>query len=241
MTGDQIDGTIVYTSRDDHTPPAFAKMFAALAQRHPTADLLHVVSNDIADARNKAVLQARGAWIWFIDPDMAFAPTTIERLLAHDVDVVQPLCLMRHPPHVPILFLDSADVKAPAPIGLPRLVEVQSLGAGGTLYRFGVFQHIAPPWFEGVLGREDTAFAAKLKAAGIPLYCDLGTPVGHLTPIYVWPTHLGGGEWRIRYDAMTGAVCQLPFQQGPRVRPATDEEARHVLEQAMASAQRPPR
>lgn len=203
-------GTIAYCSREDQIYPTFAACLARLAQRHPDAKIVQMVSNDIADARNKAVLQAEGDWIWFIDTDMLFAPNTIERLLAHGVDLVQVHCLKRHPPHEPIVWEDSAVDLSGAPRGRPRLIEVQSLGAGGTLYRKRVFEAIRGPWFEGILGREDTCFAEKAKAAGFQLFVDLATPVGHTTPVVVWPDYKNG-EWQVRYDAMNGQSIWMPF------------------------------
>jgi GT2 family glycosyltransferase len=169
-----------------------------------------MISNDIADARNQAVLQAEGDWVWFIDTDMLFAPSTLERLLAHHVDVVQVLCLMRHPPHEPVLWQHSALTKNRMPEGPPRLVETKSIGAGGTLYRRRVFEAMPGPWFEGVLGTEDTNFARKLCLAGFRLYTDLTTPVRHLTPMAIFPRYVNG-EWVVCYEAMNGQTAMIPY------------------------------
>ncbi len=214
-----MSGTVAYCSREDHSAPLFASFLAQLAQRHPDAKILPIITNDVASGRNHAVLQAEGDWLWFIDTDMAFAADTLDRLLAHDVDIVQVLCLMRHPPHEPVLWLHDAVEKVSAPSGFPRLVEVQSLGAGGTLYRKRVFEAMPGPWFEGILGTEDTHFAQKAKAAGFTLHVDLATPVGHTTPMIVWPEYRQG-QWNIRYDLMNGKQVQVPFPQtSPIVRP----------------------
>ena len=211
-------GTIAYCSREDQIYPGFAAALGRLLQRHPDAEVIQMVSNDIADARNAAVKQMSGEWLWFIDTDMLFAPTTVERLLAHQVDLVQVLCLKRHPPHEPILWERSEDEQQTAPSGRPRLVEVHSLGAGGTLYRRRVFDAIQYPWFEGILGKEDICFARKAKAAGFRLFVDTATPVGHTTPMVVWPEYdPRTGRWCIRYDAMNGRSCLLPTLDDARV------------------------
>jgi GT2 family glycosyltransferase len=178
-----------------------------------------MIGNDIADQRNKAVLQSEGDWIWFIDTDQIFAPETLERLLAHNVEMVQVLCLMRHPPHVPLMYEDSEFERPLAPSGTPRLVQVKSLGAGGTLYRKEVFVKIPGPWFEGVIGTEDTHFAQKARKAGFKLYVDTSTPVGHLTPMIIWPQYKAG-IWQTRYDAMNGQSVLLPPVESRIVRPA---------------------
>jgi hypothetical protein len=214
-------GTIAYCSREDQVYPGFAASLARLCQRHPDATVVQIVTNDIADGRNKAVMQAEGEWLWFIDTDMLFAPTTLERLLAHEVDVVQVLCLKRHPPHEPIVWEDSPTAMSVVPRGSPRLIEVQSLGAGGTLYRRTVFESMPGPWFEGILGVEDTNFAAKCKAKGFKLYVDMATPVGHTTPMVIWPVYDAASmAWSVRYDAMNGQNVTLPFpSQSQIVRP----------------------
>lgn len=209
-------GTIAYCSRELDGYPTFAAHLARLCQRHPDAKLVQMVGNDIADNRNKAVMAAEGDWVWFIDVDMLFAPETLDRLLAHDVDVVQVLCLKRHPPHEPILWEHSPTEPNAIPIGRPRLVEVQSLGAGGTLYRRRVFEAMKGPWFEGILGLEDTCFAQKVRTAGFKLFVDMATPVGHTTPMVVWPVY-EGGQWAIRYDAMNGQSLTLPTLAQPRI------------------------
>lgn len=205
-------GTIAYCSREDHSFPGFAVFLARLAQHHPDAEIVWAITNDIADGRNQIARDMKGDWLWFIDPDMVFAPETIERLLAHQVDAVQVLCLKRHPPHEPVLWDVTPNHVSISPVGRPRLVEVQSLGAGGTLYRRRCFEAVSDPWFEGVLGLEDTNFAQKLRAAGVPLYVDLATRVGHVTPMIVWP-HYVDGQWSIRYDSMNGKSVMVPAQR----------------------------
>ena len=208
-------GTIAYCSREDHVAPVFATCLARLLQRHPDAFLLHAIGTNIADQRNQVVRELQGDWVWFIDSDMVFAADTLTALLARNVPVVQTLCVNRHPPHEPILHTATAARRDAAPVGTPRLVEVEAVGSGGTLYRREVFATIPAPWFEGVLGTEDMTFARKLKAAGVLLYCDLAVPVGHLTPTIVWPRYEGDGTWGIRYQAMNGLAIQLPRMTPP--------------------------
>lgn len=211
-----VSGTIVYCSREDHAPPQFAACLARLAQRHPDAKILHIIGNDIADSRNSAVMQCEGDWVWFIDTDMLFAPTTLERLLDTGKDAVQVLCLMRHPPNDPLLYQHSATERDPGLSGPPRVVEVQSLGAGGTLYRKAAFEAMPGPWFEGIIGREDTSFAQKLRDKGIRLYVDMSTPVVHLTPMGVRPKYEARtGTWTVEYVATNGVGLSVPFAASP--------------------------
>lgn len=203
-----MSGTIAYCSREDQIYPIFASNLARLAQKHPEAKIVQSIGNDIAAQRNQAVLQAEGDWIWFIDTDMVFAPEIIDRLLRHEVDVVQALCLKRHPPHQPILWERDPNTEVDFPTGRPRLIEVACVGSGGTLYRRRVFEAIKGPWFEGILGVEDINFARKIVEAGFKLYTDLTTPVGHTTPMVIWPERQDE-TWGIRYDAMNGQSVHI--------------------------------
>jgi hypothetical protein len=214
-----VEGTVAYCSREDPVYPGFAACLARLAQRHPTAKIVQIMTNKIDEGRNAAVVQSEGDWLWFIDTDMLFAANTLERLLAHNVDLVQTLCLRRHPPHEPIMYEDAPDRPNTTVRGRPGLREVTSLGAGGTLYRRKVFESIPGPWFEGILGVEDTNFAQKARAAGFKMYVDTATPVGHTTPMVVWPQYQNG-QWAIRYDAMNGQQLLIPaVDTSPIVRP----------------------
>jgi hypothetical protein len=217
-------GTIVYCSREDHIPPPFAKCLAQLAQRHPDAKIEQLVGNDIADMRNKAVLMCEGDWVWFIDTDMCFDPTSLERLLAHRVDVVQGFCLKRHPPHEPLVYeLEDASrgavLQGRMPKGPAYLKEVPACGAGGTLYRRQVFETIPGPWFEGICGTEDTSFALKCRLAGFRLWVDLATPYWHLTPILVSPVPVGP-TWHVRYTFTNGLHLTFPMEPTRLVQPA---------------------
>jgi hypothetical protein len=213
----EYEGTIAYCSREREDCAQFAACLARLAQQHPTALVTHIISNDIAHARNQAVMNARGGWIWFIDTDMVFGPDTLKRLLRHNVDIVQVHVVMRHPPHETVLWEHDPVKKDGIAVGPPRLVEVQSLGAGGTLYRQRVFESMPGPWFEGILGREDTCFAQKARDAGFPLHVDLATPVGHIAPVAIWPKYHGDGTWAVKYQAVNGAEIEVPGPATPRV------------------------
>jgi len=209
-------GTIAYCSREDQIYPGFAAHLARLCQQHPDAKVLHAITNDIADGRNQCVRQMEGDWLWFIDADMLFAMNTLDRLLAHNVDLVQVLCARRHPPHQPIMWQDHAGLINATPRGVPGLTEVQSLGAGGTLYRRRVFEAIPDPWFEGVLGLEDTCLAQKARLAGFTLYVDTSTPVEHTTPMLVAWEYVNG-RWGLRYTSMNGQQLHIAVKTDSKI------------------------
>lgn len=196
-------GTIAFVSPEAHVWPAFAACLARLTQRHPRAFLIHVTGTNIAHARNMAVREMQGDWIWFIDTDMTFDPATLERLLAWGEDVVQPLVLLRHQPHYPVAYRlgeDGAIKQIILNDQTPGLLEVHAVGTGGTLFRRKALEKVPDPWFE--LGRlrpdelgEDMWLSRKLREAGVKMWCDLTTPTGHLTAHGVWPKVGETGWW----------------------------------------------
>jgi hypothetical protein len=209
-----LPGVIGVVSGDRTAYKEFA-VCLALAQRPAGCDLIWLPSTagGVAAGRNTVVrraLELHSAWVWFMDDDHTFAPTTLLRLLKRGVDMVQPLVLRRHPPYAPLLFrhfhvdstLTDADllrafetgngpmVLAPFQRGL---VEVGTCGTGGLLVAIEVFKALPDPWF--VFGKfgsetpagEDTWFCLCARRAGFHVYVDLDTPIGHLTTAAVWP------------------------------------------------------
>lgn len=60
---------------------------------------------DLADAHNALIEQALRLgkdYVWFMGDDHAFSPDLLKKLLAHDLDLVVPLCLMRNAPYRPV-------------------------------------------------------------------------------------------------------------------------------------------
>jgi hypothetical protein len=140
-------------------------------------------------------------WLWIMGDDHTFAPDILKRLLAHNVSVVAPLVLKRcQPYHTVAVNFD----------GSPRsfradehgLVEVAATGSGGMLIRRGVFEDLPDPWFvHGGKERsgEDLAFCETLSRKGIPRFVDLDTPMGHITPMEVWPVRReADGAWGVK-------------------------------------------
>lgn len=185
--------------------------------------------NSIAAARNtlaSAALDAGAAWLWFVDDDLVFAPDSLARLLAHDVDIVGPLVARRSPPHRSIVYEDFAvpptasDADLAALLGASRMPErvtpngLQRAGVAGTaglLIAARVFERMPRPWFEA--GRlvadeigEDVWFCLKARRAGIAIHIDPGVQLGHVASATVWPTVSAAGE--IAHRVTVGAIAQ---------------------------------
>lgn len=161
--------------------------------------------------------------VLLVDDDCLLPPDTLTKLLAHDVDVVTGLYLMRNFPHKPIIF-DVANDDGTCDwhyLGHEEkgLVEIVATGLGACLIKTDVFRKIQETenyWV--TLGElepdgwcDDLSFFKRVRAAGFKIYCDLNCPVGHMAKVAIWPNRVNG-EWHITYDTEgTGrATIKMP-------------------------------
>jgi hypothetical protein len=160
--------------------------------------------------------------ILFIDDDTAFRPDLLSRLIAHNVDIVTGLYLMRNYPHKPIIF-DSADAEGrclhswlfPHKTGLIKIV---AAGLGCCLIKTDVFRKMQQPWIRlGELEKDhwcdDIGFFRRVRQEipNIEVYCDTDTRVGHIASMVVWPD-LREDKWYTVYSTNgegEAAVAQI--------------------------------
>lgn len=154
-------------------------------------------------------------WLLMIDDDHRFAPDLLERLLAHEADVVVPLVLKRQAPYLPVIYTET-DVEGMwhvVPIDqmpVTGLHEVAAAGVGCTLIRRHVLDAIPKPWFEmgptadGGLAGEDFAWCRKLREHGFKLLLDADTRIGHIAQVVVWP-----GDQEVRMELGPGIEITL--------------------------------
>jgi len=134
--------------------------------------------------------------------------------------------MRRTPPHKPLLFdcfpvhpqMSDGELVAAfsaSPDHLPLvphqggLVEMGHAGAGGMLIAADVFRTLPPPWFEfgrfGANGAgEDTWFTLCARRAGFKVWCDLDTPIGHLTTAALWAAPVDA-------HGQIAALCEFSF------------------------------
>ena len=117
-------------------------------------------------------------------------------LLKHNVDVVVPVVLMRQRPFYPVARMSEDEV-----IDWKQasgLVEIHSAGTAGMLIRRKVLDQwhhaYGGPAFERAPVSEDYLFCERLREIGVPIHCDLGSRLGHLTSTSIWPGHTDEGE-----------------------------------------------
>jgi len=139
-----------------------------------------------------------------IDDDHVFAHDALERLIAHDLDVVGALAFLRNEDNssglTPSMYKRGRD----HPPGYTRhddwklgeLVEVDAMGMAFVLIKRRVLEAFKHPWWwlgslEEPLG-EDIYFCRKAQEAGFKLYVDTSLEVPHLSERIL----LHSGMWK---------------------------------------------
>lgn len=178
------------------------------------------LTSDRILGRNKCVEQAldTGAeWLLFLDDDHVFGPGLLERLLAHDKQIVGSLYLQRMMPFKPVAYSDKID-DTYYNVNLHNhdgddLIEVAAVGTGGMLIRSEVLRAIEAPWFEHGRASEDLIFCDKVHELGLgPIYCDLGAHLGHMSPAALWPSFTDD-TWEVGFALSDGFRLTVPIEE----------------------------
>ena len=194
----------------------FLPHFLGLTKPNGTL-IITVHGQSPATSRNTIVEQAienECTHIFFLDDDMIPPPDTLVKLLAHDKDIVSALYLLRTYPHYPAFFdeaFDNGFCRYTFLDGKEKtLTKGVNAGLGAVLIKTDVFRHMEKPWVR--LGEiikdgwcDDVGFFNRARAAGYEVYCDLDTPVGHMTNVIMWPEK-HGDKWFTNYKHPTGTI-----------------------------------
>ena len=158
----------------------------------------------IVTARNKIVNTAQEHncdWILWIDDDMVVKPNInlIEKLLAHDKDIVAPLFFSRSYPFIPMLFkrhkkgdkftvYDNMVDYDKEPKDKRGLIKVDGVGFGCVLTKVKIFDKITTPYFwSNEWFGEDLFFCEQATRAGFEIFVDTTVDVGHIgEPFASW-------------------------------------------------------
>jgi hypothetical protein len=167
-------------------------------------------------ARNRIVREAIRQdveYVWMLDADQPFAPTDLDKLLAHNVDAVVPLSSHRGSPFLPLLFdeFDADDVARQHYLKAHEhgLIKVAAAGLAGLLIKTsalkamgtdGWFEFTHPAWNADDYA-EDFPFYRKLAAAGFQLCCDVDVRFGHAVTSTVYIVKQDGQWMTILADA----------------------------------------
>lgn len=152
----------------------------------------------VAENRNYCVVQAqinKSDYLFFVDDDMTFPPDTLERLLAHNVDIVGVNSYSRILPLSSTVGLMNENGEYKHPDKYPEwemkipdtLFKAYFVGTGVCLIKMSVFEKIKKPYFEFKMAKngmmlhgEDGTFCEKAKKAGIDVWCDPTIKIGHI-------------------------------------------------------------
>lgn len=155
------------------------------------------------------VKQMSGDWLWLMGDDHTFEPDILLKLLAHNVDVVVPICVRRGPPFLSVLYKELdvpkniCEAYAWEELNLLHgLIPIAGAGSAGMLIRKYVLDAIPEPRFTnyevapGLIAGEDVTFSDKINKAGFCIYADLDISMGHITPVDLRP-HRNGKGWQV--------------------------------------------
>ena len=167
----------------------------------------------------KAAIEKGAEWLLFLDDDHVFGPNLLEKLLAHEKPIVGSLYLQRMMPFAPVAYTHKTEDERYIPINLHNhgeddLVEVAAVGTGGMLIRSEILHAMEEPWFEHGRASEDLIFCDKVYELGLgPIYCDLGSRLGHMSPAAVWPAHSGDDGWEVGFALSDGFRLTVPISE----------------------------
>lgn len=178
----------------------------------------------ISENRNgiaEEAMKMGAEWVFYMDDDQVFAPDTLTRLLAHNLDIVSGLYVSREAPFIPHAY-DAEDERGwctfrPLKKGDAGLCEVKSVGAGCMLVRRNVFEAMPRPWWR--LGQitmdgwgDDHNFCHRAREAGFKVWVDLEIVVGHQMNGTLWPRRGEDGKWNtvLVQSAKTGPIVSWP-------------------------------
>ena len=149
--------------------------------------LVTVKSSIVAQARNNGVEHAKdfkADFIFFLDSDMVFPPTTLLHLLLHRKDIVGATYTKRV---APFDILGTKLAKQPAVLS-GDLLEMHRIPTGCLLINMRVFDKLSKPYFRfetdanGDIVGEDYVFCDRAREAGFRIWCDaaLSREIGHI-------------------------------------------------------------
>jgi hypothetical protein len=147
---------------------------------HLFFDASTILINQRETLINQAIAM-KSEWVFWLDSDMMFPPTTLLRLLAHKQDIVACNYMKRSYPFKSVAFTDTNDWESWVPIqSEDELVTVDAIGMGCVLMKTSIFQKLNKPYFEYTYqpktkdwGGEDFTLFKKLNKVGHQVKVDM--------------------------------------------------------------------
>jgi len=170
----------------NHVHLGFAKSLANLTsyltKQNVDFEIFSALGTVIPDLRqllaNRA-LESKADYILWLDSDMHFPKDTVDRLLAHDKDIVAATYSTRVKPLRSVAFINQYDLDArlDAKTGLHK---VWAVGMGCMLVSRKVFEVLPKPWFAHVYNEvednfvgEDVYFCKQAAEHGFKTFIDV--------------------------------------------------------------------
>lgn len=160
----------------------------------------YALGRNIPGACNTLVRDFEGDWLAFMGDDHIFTTDWLRRMLRvadeGKLDCLVPLVLMRRYPFAPVIYEGASEdgrLRIMHKIPPNSLIRVYAAGSAGMLVSRSALDRLGPapfafsPLAGGDMLGEDLTFSARLREAGIPIYCHTGISMGHLTTMAVWP------------------------------------------------------
>jgi hypothetical protein len=168
---------VIATPTRDSVTAGFAGDLVRLCRRHPDARWIAPLGIYIADLRNKAVKAAQTAGashLLFLDSDMRFPEDTLDRLLAHNLDIVAANYVQRTMSEWCVARSMGVPVTSAGRTGLRA---VETTGTGVMLIKMSVFDQLPKPWFDTpfdgqTFTGEDVFFCQQANAADMVVWID---------------------------------------------------------------------
>lgn len=192
----------------------------------PGSAMIQSSGLDLPTNRNRVAEGMRGDWLLCLDDDLVLLPDTLTRLLAvlegGVYDVVCAYSLRRQPPFDSLVYLEDPTLpphpRPWVPDGRTGVMEVAAAGLGGVLIHRRVFEALERPYFrvgqvEPDHYHEDVEFCRRVRAAGFRIAVDLDCPVGHMTPVAVWPGRSPSGGHAVGLVGHDGTL--VPVDPAP--------------------------
>lgn len=190
--------------------PTYDKFYDALAllEAPPGSIKMRATGGGVSHNLNLLVDNAINhgcSHVFIVEDDSSFAPDSLMRLLAHDVQVVTGLCRSRQAPFLPYIYSDLDGDNGlswrPLTSSDSGLIKVAATGMGGILINMEVFKLLTRPYFRNYFIGEkewgqDIIFGKSLIEAGVEVYCDLDVIIDHATQCTIG-SELVDGEWQV--------------------------------------------
>lgn len=168
----------------------FKSVIRLMFQQKDVEYFLQMTENSLVyDARNsmaQAAMDENCDYVLWIDSDMTFPADALERLMAHDKDVVTGLYFQRRGDHKPVIYCSIGDEGADVYTDYPKdkLFMVCGCGFGFVLMKTEVLRRITEKehlLFHPMIGfGEDLSFCYRWLSMGGEIWCDPTIKCGHI-------------------------------------------------------------